>query len=394
MSYPEELKVWSEKLGESVEDLQTRFTEEVALVKKNHPEMSPEVIASRALKILYSKIKSEMRSRAEPFDFIPLGLTSKRDMNARKKEDLLGRYAMPETRDESLTGSDGVRIKVMINQETGEEKPIVVDDREWIEFERDGKPAKFKNRGYGKELAETWVRDIIALGKRANSDEGFRLLRINAMRGQADAVPVIGQALRTRFLVRKEDELVMDLRAAENATVWNNAIQIPGVPDARTEAGMYELLGKLPDWLKISLGSEELKSYHKTMSDDYSRAALIEGDVTYIGHEANENGSFSVVFEDESNFDIESEGIQGYVPKELENWIQFSPGTHARALVRTGEGNVRDRDTGELVTVVDGDGKKVNVKRTIFNILGIVADPSMKIPYEPIEDDAEEVPQS
>lgn len=389
MSYPEELKVWSEKLGESVEDLQTKFTEEVALVKKNHPEMTPEVVALRALKILYSKIKSDMRSRAEPFDFVPVGVTSKRDMNVRKKEDLLAKYANPDTREEALAGIDGIRIKVTINQVTGDETPIVVDDREWIEFQRDGKDAKFKNRSYGKELAETWVRDEIAIGKRANSNEGFRILRINSLKNQAEGYPKLGQSMRSRFTVRKEDELIVDLRSVEQ-TSWTNLIMIPGVKDATTEAGMYDLLGKLPDWLKTSLGSEELKDIHEKFKDDYSRVAMIEGDVTYIGHEANENGSFMIVFEDESNFDIESEGIQGYIPKELEPWIQFSPGTHVRALVRTGEGNVRDRDTGEFMKDTEGN----NVKRIIFNVLGIAADPSMKIPYEPVVDETESVTQS
>jgi hypothetical protein len=389
LSYPEELKVWSEKLGESVEDLQTKFTEEVALVKKNHPEMTPEVVALRALKILYSKIKSDMRSRAEPFDFVPVGVTSKRDMNVRKKEDLLAKYANPDTREEALAGIDGIRIKVTINQVTGDETPIVVDDREWIEFQRDGKDAKFKNRSYGKELAETWVRDEIAIGKRANSNEGFRILRINSLKNQAEGYPKLGQSMRSRFTVRKEDELIVDLRSVEQ-TSWTNLIMIPGVKDATTEAGMYDLLGKLPDWLKTSLGSEELKDIHEKFKDDYSRVAMIEGDVTYIGHEANENGSFMIVFEDESNFDIESEGIQGYIPKELEPWIQFSPGTHVRALVRTGEGNVRDRDTGEFMKDTEGN----NVKRIIFNVLGIAADPSMKIPYEPVVDETESVTQS
>ena len=102
MSYPDELKVWSEKLGESVEDLQTKFTEQVTLVKNNHPEMTAEVANQRALKILYSMIKSDMRSHAEAFDFIPMGVTSKRDMNARKKDDLLAKYANPETREDAL----------------------------------------------------------------------------------------------------------------------------------------------------------------------------------------------------------------------------------------------------------------------------------------------------
>ena len=388
MSYPDELKVWSEKLGESVEDLQTKFTEQVTLVKNNHPEMTAEVANQRALKILYSMIKSDMRSHAEAFDFIPMGVTSKRDMNARKKDDLLAKYANPETREDALVGADGIRIKVTLNQVSGEEKPTVVDDREWIEFKRDGKDAKFKNRNYGKEMLETWVRDEIAIGKRANSDEGFRILRINSMRNQADTYPKLGQPMRARFTVRKEDELMVDLRSVEQ-TSWTNFIQIPGMKDATTEAGMYELLGKLPDWLKTSLGSEDLKNFHEKFKDDYSRVAMIEGDVTYVGHEANDNGSFMIVFEDEGNFDIEAEGIQGYVPKELEPWIQFSPGTHARALVRTGEGNVRDRDTGEFVKDAEGE----NVKRIIFNVLGIAADPSMKIPYEATADETETASQ-
>jgi tellurite resistance-related uncharacterized protein len=393
MSYPNELQVWADKIGEPVKDLQQRYTDEIADVKKNHPEMSDEGSKNRALKILYSKIKADMRSRAEAFDFIPMGVTSKRDMNQRKKEDFLAKYANVATRDEALTGTDGVRVKVMINQETGEEKPIVVDDREWIEFQRDGKDAKFKNRGFGKELAETNVRDIIAIGKRSGTSEGWRILRINAMRSLADSWPTLGAQLKTKFNVRKEDELTVDVRAAE-VTQWNNVISIPGMPDATTEEGMYKLLGSLPDWLKTSLGSEDLKDYHEVNKEDYSRVALVEGDITYVGHDANENGSHMVVFEDESSFDIEAEGIQGYVGKELKDWIQFSPGTHVRALVRTGEGNVRDRESGELVTTTNDKGEKVNVKRVIFSVLGIVADPDSKVPYTPAEDEAEEVPQS
>lgn len=393
MSYPNEIQIWADKLGEPVKDLQQRYTEEVADVKKNHPEMADEGVKNRALKILYSKIKAEMRSRAEAFDYIPIGVTSKRDMNERKKEAMLAKYASTETREEALVGIDGVRIKVMINQETGEEKPIVVDDREWIEFERDGKPAKFKNRGYGKELAETFVRDVIALGKRSGTSEGWRILKINAMRGQADSYPVMGSHQKTRFNPRKEDEVSIDVRTAE-ATNWSSSTTIPGMPDASTEEGMYQLLGMLPDWLKLSLGAEDLKDYHEIHKEDYSRVALVEGTVTYIGHEANENGSYMVVFEDESNFDIEAEGIQGYIGKELKDWIQFSPGTNVRALIRTGEGNVRDRESGELVKETNSEGELVNKKRVIFSVLGICADPEAKVEYHPVEDEAEEVPQS
>lgn len=382
MSYPEELKTWADVLGKSVEELQTEFNKKVSEVAKNHPEMQPEAVSQRALKILYAEIKSEMRSRAEPFDFVSMGVSSKRDMNARKKEDMLSKWANPETRDEAVTGLDGVRIKVTVNQETGEEKAIVVDDREWIEFERDGKPARFKNRNYGKELAETWVRDSVAIGKRSNSAEGFRMLRINAMRGQADSYPQLGKSLRARFTVRKEDELSAELRTVE-ATTWNNPITISGIPDATSEKAMYELLGKLPDWLKVSLGSEELKDYHEKFKDDYGRIALVEGDVTYITHEPNENGSYMIVFEDESNFDLEAEGIQGYIPREVENWTHFSPGTHVRALVRTGETAVRDRETGELT----------DAKRTIFNVFMVCADPDSKVPYVPVVDEAEEIAQ-
>jgi len=152
---------------------------------------------------------------------------------------------------------------------------------------------------------------------------------------------------------------------------------------------MYKLLGNMPDWLQTSLGAGDLKASHEQNKDDFSRIAIVEGDVTYIGHEANDNGSFMVIFEDETSFDLEAEGVQGYIPKELEPWIQFSAGTHARAVVRTGEGNVRDRETREFIKDEEGN----NVKKIIFNVLGIVADPGMKVSYEPAVDDTEEVSQ-
>lgn len=390
--YPSELSVWADSADTTEEELQKEYDAQVAKLTDNHPDWSEQKIADRAKKIIYSQVKALKRSRAKPWDILTLGVSGTRDMNNRKRNDLLERWNNPDTKEEAIVGFDGARIKLLIDQETGEEKAIVVDDREYIEFERDGQKRSFKNRNYGKELEVLPVRDVIAIGHRSFEAEDLRVLRISAMRATALTYPKIGVPIRSRLNLREENEMFCDLRTAA-VTKWTTEIDIDwdiieGIEDITTPEGMFELLSRLPDWMQVADLDEELADFHEQNAEDFGRACVIEGDVVFVSTEPNATGSYSMAVEDAEAFDLEADAIQGFVPGLLkeDGYIDFDAGTHIRALVRTNKSPAWDSERNAPVEPDPETGEQE--MRIQFNYLAIAADPDETVPLEDVYDEA------
>jgi len=390
-SYPKELSKWAESLKIPIEELEGRYDEEVEKLTTNHPEWDSEQIASRALKSTFAFAKSLKRTRAKPYDIMVIGLSGVRDMNTRKRNTLLTMYANEADRDAALAGHEGARVKVLINPETGEETPIVVDDREMIEWDdaTTGKHRTAKNRYYGKELPVLYVRDILAVGMKSFPDDDeaadLKVLRISAMRGSAEAVPPMWEPIRTRLNIRQDHGVFADARTV-GVTSWNTKIDVPWVADdIKTMEGRYEFLGNMPGMFQVEDLDESLETFHELNADDFSRFCVVEADIAFLSTEPNSTGSYSMALEDMEAFDVDAEAIQGFLPAEIYPYVKdCAEGTHVRAIVRTTKSDVWDSEKGGPA---DPDPETGEVPQRIqFNYLMVAPDPEGIVEREEYED--------
>jgi len=394
MAYPKELSQWASNVGVPVTELQKEYDAQLEALTANHPDWDEKKISGRATKIVYNQTKALKRSRAKPWDVLIVGVSGVRDMNSKKRRTLLERFNNPDTREEAITGFEGARIKLLVNEESGEGTPIVVDTREIIKYTRDGQERSFKNREYGKELAILPVRDIVGIGMPSFDDDADLVIcRISAQRASAEGCPDIGSVIRTRLNPREVNSMWADLRTAA-VTKWTNVIEVDweildGI-DPTTPGGMYELLGRLPAWMQVSDLGEELDDFHEANKDDFGRACVVTGDAAFVSQEPNSNGSYQLAVEDGESFDMDAESTQGFVPAEVRDagFLHFDSGTHLRALVRTNKSPAWDSENNRAVEP-DEDG--IQEMRIQFNYLAIGADPEETVDVEDLDDNAEAI---
>jgi len=387
MDYPNELAQWADKAGTPLAELQKEFDAEVEKLQANHPDWSETMLSTRATKIIYSTVKAMSRSKAKPYDLIVIGVSGTRDMNANKRKSLLQMYTNVDERETALIGVKGARVHVEIDDTTGEEKLTVVDDRQMIEFERNGQKQSFKNKNYGKSLEELHIRDIVAIGMQSFEDEELSVLRISAQRGSATVAPPIGVPIRVRLNKRDDGPGYMDMRTAA-VTKWTAEIDvdwefIDGL-DLTTSEGLYELLGKLPSWMQVEDLGDGLDDWHEANADDWNRVCVIEGAATFVGAEPNSTGSYSLGIEEIGSFDMDADALQGFAPEELKDFIAFGPGTEYRALVRTNKSPAWDSETNRPVEADPDTGEQE--MRVQFNYMMVAADPDATVVLDEIDE--------
>jgi hypothetical protein len=396
IEFPGELEIWAESLKVPVQELQGEYESQIEKLSGNHPEWNDDQVAGRALKITFSFAKSLRRSRAKPYDIMVIGMSGVRDMNAGKRNRMIEMYIDETTREAALAGIDeeNARVKVLINQESGKETPIVVDTREFIEWEEaGGKKRRAKNRYFGKELPILPVRDMVAVGMKSFPDGDevaeLQVIRISAMRGPAEQEPPMWVPIRTRLNIRSDLGIYADARTAQ-ATTWGTKVDVGWVADdIDTLQGKYDFLGGMPDIFQVPDLGEELDAWHELNADDWNRFCIVEGDIAFLATEPNATGNYSLAIEDMEAFDLEADATQGFLPGELYEYVEeYAEGTHVRAIVRTNKSDVWD---SEKNAVADPDPETGEIPQRIqFNYLMVVPDPDNLI-YREEFDEADEI---
>ena len=335
------IKNWSEKLSISEQDIEKEYQVMVTEEKTIHPQLKEDEHKVRALQRLAMGYKKQLRSPAIGFEGMIIAVGDLVDTVARQKQEARRLYKE--------------NPQMAISQGVTDEDGTPLDTREqWS----DGRA----NRNFGKPLPEhNYLRTIFGVCSKKNIDNSVKVFILNLSGEVANTEVPIFEPVQFRAIDRTPPEL------GETEYRLNSSMFTTFIVDMTLNLPpINQILDSYCTHLKINI--TDLDAYHTANEKDYSRLAIVEGDVTTLIMEPTSVGSRRMVIDDEQGrFDIEAPGVTCWVPERIN--IDFAEQSKVIVLGRTSRGKKVD-DQGNP-TEEPGD--------VMINVYGLYAIPEYKI---------------
>lgn len=358
------IKEWAAKLGKSTEEVTTEFKGLRTMFKTSVPGKTAEWYNQTARRRLYLTIKGELHSPAKPFDVIALGYSAAIDVTAKERGEKEELWEDPETREQAVIEKKVYRFNPA--EETTrmvfagpEKKPVpdgfVLDTRKWMTPPNEEKGEKGrKNPGFGKPLLPRFIRTLVHFGRPIKGGD-FKLVSVMCSQGHPSKLPTPprGKAVRTRINLRTDKPHQYECN--QSTSMRFDPIVIPEFPEINDKV-ICGILGSAPAALRPTIA--KLMDWHNDNEKNQRRLVIIEADATFISQNPTAYGSYMMVLEDESEENLEAEGLPCWVPGELKPILDtFGPYSRVFVIGRTNIGEGYDRETRQSLP----DVKRVNL---------------------------------
>jgi len=335
------IESWSEKLSISEQDIEKEYQGLLAEEKQIHPQLKEEEHKINALQRLAMSYKKQLRSPAVGFEGMIIAVGDVVDTVQRQKQE--ARTLYKENPQKAIT-----------NSVTDEDGTPLDTRKEWSE----GRP----NRNYGKPLPEhNYLRTAFGVALKKNIENSVKFFILNLSGEVANTEVPIFQPVQFRAIDRTPPELGEEEYRLNSSTFTNFIID-----ESLNLPPLKQLLDTYCGNSKVTI--DNLDAYHIANEKDYSRLAIVEGDVTTLILEPTSVGSRRMIIDDEKGmFDMDSPGVTCWVPERIN--IDFAEQSKVIVLGRTSQGKKLDEQGNQ--TDEPGD--------VMLNVYGLYAIPEYKI---------------
>jgi hypothetical protein len=328
-----------QKLGIKAVSVVERFENEVKAVRKKLPGLDEKTAMKRAFVKIKGEYKQELRSDADFFEGVVIGVNEPFDMVRRARQ---------------------------------EAKEMWVTDKEKAIKEGycdvDGKPLDRKetyasgasNRNFGKPLSEhSYIQNVFGLCRK-QGDKDFKVFKMalgENLAGKLKVPVMVPTQFRANEATTQRDPNILSLNPYSRL-----AFEKMPIPE---DFDVLDILSH-KQLENITVELDEVPDYHGRVQNDPQRVVITQGDVQHISPDANPTtGNKMMVLDDETMGD-DSMGITCWIPPHLHDVIDFGAGS--RVIV-----------VGSTVQADFQDG--VNY---LINVTGIYALPEYKLPPDEV----------
>jgi len=346
MNIEEFIKVYSEKLGYTTEEIKQEYEKLIEDENKLHPNLTEDQRKTRALQRLAMTYKRLLRSPAVVFEGIVIGVSPV--INTMAARIRMAKQMFAENPQEAirlgLTDENGTPLDNLKTFSTGRENP-----------------------NYGKPLQEERLLcTVYGLACPKGGEVKEFILQLNDAQTK-QKIPIL-QPVRFRAINRSQEGDEKYILGGSVLTKFEKAdIKLPEITTLLRE--------KLKHYnIKIS----EIKDFHEKHKDDFNRLAIIEGDVITLQLEPNPVSGNRLMVINDDPINPDSKDLLCWIPPHID--IDF--GEQSRVLV-IGQ-------TAEMPKRLEDGSYSDTEKDNCLNVYGIYAIPEYKISPE-VEEVTEEV---